>query len=136
MRKNKKSFPLLILSFIITLPLYPQFAYSATKVVDKSKIGITQSEGIALIKMNFNSIPGQPAKGIAEIENVSNKVKTANFEITILAKDNKTPVFKLYSSVKGLAPSKRAFITFKSLKEPLPTDRNFIFSFRTFNLKS
>lgn len=127
---------LLLLTLSLTInslfAVTPSTTNPSTKI-DKSKIGITQSSDIALIKMSFDSMPGQPARGIAEIQNVGSKKKTANFEITILAKDNKTPVFKLYSNVKNLAPGKRTFITFKSNEEPLPTDRKFIFSFRTFD---
>ena len=117
----------LILSLLI-----PQ-SITASALTDKSKIGITQSEDIALIKMNFTSMSGAPAKGIAEIQNIGKKKKTASFEITILAKDNKTPLFKLSGKVKNLAPGKRAFVNFETKKDALPTDRKFIFSFRTFN---
>ena len=112
--------------------LLPQGA-STGVTPDKSKIGITQSEDIALIKMNFTGMPGAPAKGVAEIQNIGKKKKSASFEITIFAKDNKSPLFKLSGKVKNLAPGKRAFVNFETKKDALPTDRKFIFSFRTFN---
>jgi len=117
-------------ALVISLLLPQSTTLAATP--DKSKIGITQSEGVALIKMNYTSMAGAPAKGVAEIQNVSKKIIKANFEITILAKDNKSPLFKLTGNINKLAPGKRAFVNFKSEKGVLPTDRQFIFSFRTF----
>lgn len=121
------------LATALALSLLLPLGASTAVTPDKSKIGITQSEDIALIKMNFTSMPGAPAKGVAEIQNVGKKKKSASFEITIFAKDNKSPLFKLSGKVKNLAPGKRAFVNFDTKKDALPTDRKFIFSFRTFN---
>ena len=123
---------LLTLATAIVSSLLLPLGSSTAATPDKSKIGITQSEGIALIKMNYTSMPGAPAKGVAEIQNITKKMISANFEITILAKDNKSPLFKLTGNINKLAPGKRAFVNFKSEKGVLPTDRQFIFSFRTF----
>ena len=117
----------LILSTIL-LAYLPAQPYAQ----DASKIGITQSSDIALIKMNFTSKVGAPAQGTAELMNIGKSSKSAYFEITILQKDNKTPAFKLSSKVVKIEPGKRAFVDLKAVKETLPMDRKFIFSFRTF----
>lgn len=121
------------LSATLALSLLLPLGTATAVTSDKSKIGITQSADIALIKMNFTGMPGAPAKGVAEIQNIGKKKKSASFEITIFAKDNKSPLFKLSGKVKNLAPGKRAFVNFETKKDALPTDRKFIFSFRTFN---
>ena len=120
-----------LLSAKETTPKISKVSTATKAPASNKKVGITQSLEFALIKINFTSGPGAPAQGTAEIQNIGTKKKSSNFEITILAKDNKTPLFKLYSSVKDLSPGKRTNIIFKAKREPLPTDRTFIFSFRT-----